>query len=68
MKIEIKMDGRKATSGNQIERELIKAAERALEGSIRKAAGPGVKIKKTRDGYVAEGTPEKIDRLTRQLR
>ncbi|MCE6957969.1 hypothetical protein LAZ40_02715 [Cereibacter sphaeroides] len=68
MKIEIKMDGRKATSGNQIERELIKAAERALEDSIRKAAGPGVKIKKTRDGYVAEGTPEQIDRLTRQLR
>lgn len=68
MKIEIKMDGRKATSGSQIERELIKAAERALEDSIRKAAGPGVKIKKTRDGYVAEGTPEQIDRLTRQLR
>ena len=68
MKIEIKMDGRKATSGSQIERELIKAAERALEGSIRKAAGPGVRIKKTRDGYVAEGTPEQIGRLTRQLR
>ncbi len=68
MKIEMTINGRKITSASQIERELTKAAERAVEDSIRKAAGPGVRIKKTRDGYVAEGSPDQIDRLTRRLR
>ena len=68
MKIEMTINGRKITSASQIERELTRAAERAVEDSIRKAAGPGVRIKKTRDGYVAEGSPDQIDRLARRLR
>lgn len=68
MKIEMTINGRKITSASQIERELTRAAARAVEDSIRKAAGPGVRIKKTRDGYVAEGSPDQIDRLTRRLR
>jgi hypothetical protein len=68
MKFEMKINGRKVTSANQIERELTKAAEHAVEESIRKAAGPGVRIKKTREGYIAEGSPDQIDRLTRRLR
>ena len=68
MKFEMKINGRKVTSSSQIERELTKAAEHAVEESIRKAAGPGVRIKKTREGYIAEGSPDQIDRLTRRLR
>lgn len=68
MKFEMKINGRKVTSASQIERELTKAAERAVEDGIRKAAGPGVRIKKTREGYIAEGSPDQIDRLTRRLR
>jgi hypothetical protein len=68
MKFEMKINGRKVTSASQIERELTKAAEHAVEESIRKAAGPGVRIKKTREGYIAEGSPDQIDRLTRRLR
>lgn len=49
MKFEMKNNGRKVTSASQIERELTKAAEHAVEESIRKAAGPGVRIKKTRE-------------------
>ncbi len=68
MKFEMKINGRKVTSASQIERELTKAAEHAVEESIRKAAGPGVRIKKTREGYIAEGSPDQIDRLTRRIR
>jgi hypothetical protein len=68
MKFEMKINGRKVTSASQIERELTKAAEHAVEESIRKAAGPGVRIKKTREGYIAEGSPDQIDRLARRLR
>lgn len=68
MKFELKINSRKVTSASQIERELTKAAERAVEDGIRKAAGPGVRIKKTREGYIAEGSPDQIDRLTRRLR
>lgn len=68
MKFEMKINGRKVTSASQIERELTKAGERAVEDGIRKAAGPGVRIKKTREGYIAEGSPDQIDRLTRRLR
>ena len=68
MKFEMKINGHKVTSASQIERELTKAAEHAVEESIRKAAGPGVRIKKTREGYIAEGSPDQIDRLTRRLR
>jgi hypothetical protein len=68
MKFEMKINGRKVTSASQIERELTKAAEHAVEESIRKAAGPDVRIKKTREGYIAEGSPDQIDRLTRRLR
>lgn len=68
MKFEMKINGREVTSASQIERELTKAAEHAVEESIRKAAGPGVRIKKTLEGYIAQGSPDQLDRLTRRLR
>ncbi|MCZ8081449.1 MAG: hypothetical protein O9289_20085 [Rhodobacteraceae bacterium] len=68
MKFEMKINGRNVMSASQIERELTKATERAVEVGIHKAAGPGVSIKKTREGFIAEGSPDQIDRLTRRLR
>lgn len=68
MKIEMKFNGRRITSAAQLEREFTKAAEKAVETGIRRAAGPGVRIKKTREGYVAEGSQDQIDRLARRLR
>lgn len=68
MKFEMKSNCRKVTSASQIERELTKAVERAVEDGIRNAAGPGVRIKKTHEGYIAEGLPDQIDRLALRLR
>lgn len=68
MKIGMTFNGRKVTSTSQLSRELTKAAERALENGIRKAAGPGVRVTRTPDGYLAEGPSDQIDRLTRRLR
>ncbi|NDW02596.1 hypothetical protein G0A00_25215, partial [Yangia sp. PrR002] len=33
-----------------------------------KAAGPGVRMKKTREGYSFEGSPEQIERMKKRLR
>lgn len=68
MKIEMKINGRKVTSASQIERELKKAADKAVESGLRRAAGPGVSIRKTAQGYVAEGTQDRIDNMVRRLK
>lgn len=68
MKIEMKINGRKVTSASQIERELKKAADKAVERGLRRAAGPGVAIRKTAQGYVAEGTQDRIDNMVRRLK
>lgn len=68
MKIEMKINGRAVTSTSQIQRELKKAAESAVESGLRRAAGPSVRIKKTSEGYVAEGTQASIDSLVRRLK
>lgn len=64
----MKLNGRCVTSAAQLERELTKAAEKATETALRRAAGPGVRIKKTREGYLAEGSQDQIERLSRRLR
>jgi hypothetical protein len=68
MKIEMKINGRRVTSASQIKRELKKAVGKAVENGLRRAAGPGVTIKKTSQGYVAEGTQNRIDNLVRRLK
>lgn len=68
MKIEMKINGRRVTSASQIERELKKAADKAVESGLRQAAGPGVTIRKTSQGYVAEGTQNRIDNIVRRLK
>lgn len=67
IKFEMKFNGKRITSGNQLGREMKKSVDRHVERSLRKAAGPSVHLKKTSSGYVAEGTPEAIDRMKQRL-
>ncbi|RUV80338.1 hypothetical protein EOA60_36935 [Mesorhizobium sp. M1A.F.Ca.IN.020.06.1.1] len=66
--IEMRFNGRKLTSATQLQRELTRSMEKHIKDSLKKAAGPGVRMKKTRDGYVFEGRPEQIERMKKRLR
>ena len=66
--IEMRFNGRKITSSAQLQRELTRSMEKHVEDSLKKAAGPGVRMKKTRDGFSFEGTPEQIERMAKRLR
>ena len=66
--IEMRFNGRKVTSAAQLQRELTRSMEKHVEDSLKKAAGPGVRMKKTRDGYAFEGSPEQIARMKKRLR
>lgn len=67
-RIEMRFNGRKITSTAQLQRELTRSVEKHVEDSLKKAAGPGVRMKKTRDGYSFEGSPEQIERMKKRLR
>ena len=67
-KMEMRFNGRKITSASQLERELKRSIERRVEDSLKRAAGPGMRMKKkTRDGYIFAGTPEQIERMKERL-
>lgn len=66
--LKMKLNGKTITSSRQLEREFQKSFDKQLEKGLKKAAGPGVKLRKTAQGYVAEGSPEKIDQMRRRLR
>ena len=69
IKMDMRLNGRRITSASQLERELKRSMEKRVENCIKKAAGPGVRMKKkTRDGYIFEGTPEEIERMKQRLR
>ncbi|BBU58435.1 hypothetical protein KU6B_47000 [Mameliella alba] len=65
--IEMRFNGRKITSASQLQRELTRSMEKQLEDNLKKATGPGVRMKKTRDGYTFEGTLEQIERMKKRL-
>lgn len=67
-KMEMRFNGRKITSSHQLEREMKKVTDKHIEDGLKKAAGPGIRMKKTRDGVVFEGAPEQIERMRRRLR
>lgn len=67
-KMEMRFNGKKITSGSQLQRELTKAVEKHAETSLKRAAGPGVRVKKVAAGFVAEGDADDIERLRRRLR
>ena len=66
--IEMRLNGRKITSTAQLQRELTRSMEKHVEDSLKKAAGPGVRMEKIRDGYTFEGSPEQIERMKKRLR
>lgn len=66
-KMDLRFNGRKITSGAELEREMKKAVDKHVEDRLRKAAGSGVHMKKTREGYIFEGSPEQIERMRRRL-
>lgn len=66
--IEMRFNGRKFTSASQLQRDLTRSMEKQVEDNLKKATGPGVRMKKTRDGYTFEGSPDQIKRMTRRLR
>jgi hypothetical protein len=66
--IEMRFNGRKITSTAQLQRELTRSMEKHIEDSLKKAAGPGVRMEKTRNGYTFEGLPEQIELMTKRLR
>ena len=68
IRMEMRLNGRRITAAGQLERELSRAVKSHFETTLKKAAGPGVRLTKTRAGYLAQGTPEQIARLKRRLR
>ncbi len=66
--IEIRFNGRKIISTAQLQRELTRSMEKHVEDSLKKAAGPGVRMEKTRNGYTFEGSPEQIELMKKRLR
>ena len=66
--IEMRFNGGKITSAAQLQRELTRSMEKHVEDSLKKAAGPGVRMKKSREGYSFEGSPEQIERMKKRLR
>ena len=67
-KMEMRLNGKKITSGSQLRRELTKAVEKHAETSLKRAAGPGIRVKKVAGGFVAEGDADDIELLRRCLR
>lgn len=66
--VKMRLNGRSITSATQLKRELERNMEKHVEDRLKKAVGPGIRIKKTRDGYSFEGTPVQIERLRKRLR
>ncbi len=65
--MEMRFNGRKVTSSGQFEREFKRSLEKHTQSVLRKAAGPGLRMKKNRNEYVFEGTHEQIERMRRRL-
>lgn len=65
--IKMRLNGRNITSGSQLQQELTRSLDKHVGDSLKKAAGPGVRMKKTRNGYTFEGTPRQIERMKKRL-
>jgi len=68
IKMEMRFNGKKITSGDALTRELTRAIEQRAEAALRRAAGPGVRLRKTAGGFVAEGREESIAALRKRLK
>lgn len=66
--VKMRLNGRSLSSATQLKRELARNIEKQVEDGLKKAAGPGVRIKKARGGYTFEGTPDQVECLRMRLR
>lgn len=60
-------NGRNITSPGQLSRELEKSVRAAVDHRIKSAAPPGVRLRKTSKGYVAEGSADNIERMMKRF-
>ena len=74
-KFEMRINGRKITSNAQLQSEMIRLQKnlearmkKGFKDSLKKAVGPSVQLKKTKEGYELQGTPEQIERAKKRLR
>lgn len=65
--MKLTFNGKRLTSPGQLSRELEKSILAAADRQIRAAAPAGVKIKKTSDGYIAEGDRAAVERMVKRL-
>ena len=49
-------------------RDLAKEIRNSAEKAVRRAAGPLVDLKRTKDGFVASGSPDAIRKLKERFR
>ena len=68
IRMEMRLNGRLITSPGQLERELSRSVGSHVEKTLNEAAGPGVRLQKTRSGYLVQGTREQIERFRRRFR
>ena len=68
IRMEMRLNGRPITSTGQLERELSRSVSSHVEKTLKEAAGPGVRLQKTRSGYLVQGTREQIERFRRRFR
>lgn len=64
----ILFNGRRMTSGSQLQREFKKSLETAVEKKIKAAAPAGVRVRKASKGFEAEGEADAIQRMVRRLK
>lgn len=60
-------NGKTLTSSSQLSRELEKSVLSAVDRQIKAAAPTGVRVRKTSQGYVAEGDAGAIERMVKRL-
>lgn len=65
--MKLTFNGKSMTSPGQFGRELEKSVLAAVDRQIKSAAPPGVRLKKTPHGFVAEGDADDIQRMIKRL-
>ncbi|WP_129586329.1 hypothetical protein [Sphingomonas montana] len=65
--MKLTFNGKNITSSGQLGREFEKSVRLAMDAQVKAAAPPGVKVRKTSQGYVAEGDANAIEKMADRL-
>jgi hypothetical protein len=65
--MKLTFNGKAMTSPGQFSRELEKTIRATVDQHVKSAAPPGVKLRKTREGYIAEGDADDIQKMVKRL-